>query len=256
MLKLCHHRQVGFTLVLVFAVGVFAPGVASAQDATIAGTVTDTTGGILPGVTVEAQDAAGSASGDRHRRDRPVHVQRTRPRDVRRDVHPLRLHRARAGGGGARRRHGCPRRGDGGRRACRAGGRRRHPCPAAVGDRLGRADRRHPQRGFRQPGQYRPGRAVADRRPLVQHQHSTDQRRGDHRPAGEPAQLGPRSHADPGQRQAPPPRGSHYLARERHRGRLAGPGSLRDPLDCGSAGRSAARRRGGTIRLGCDRRRA
>ena len=48
-------------LVLVFAVGVFAPGVASAQDATIAGTVTDATGGILPGVTVEARDGAGTA---------------------------------------------------------------------------------------------------------------------------------------------------------------------------------------------------
>ena len=55
----CHHPHT--VLALVFAVGVFAPGVASAQDATIAGTVTDTTGGILPGVTVEAQDAAGSA---------------------------------------------------------------------------------------------------------------------------------------------------------------------------------------------------
>ena len=52
MLKLCHHRQVFFSLILLLAVGVFAPGVASAQDATIAGTVTDTTGGILPGVTV------------------------------------------------------------------------------------------------------------------------------------------------------------------------------------------------------------
>ena len=59
MLKLCHHRQVFFSLILLLAVGVFAPGVASAQDATIAGTVTDTTGGILPGVTVDARDAAG-----------------------------------------------------------------------------------------------------------------------------------------------------------------------------------------------------
>ena len=56
-----HHPHTVLALVLVFAVGVFAPGVASAQDATIAGTVTDTTGGILPGVTVEAQVAAGSA---------------------------------------------------------------------------------------------------------------------------------------------------------------------------------------------------
>ena len=45
------------------AVGVFAPGVASSQDATIAGTVTDATGGILPGVAVEARDAAGTAQG-------------------------------------------------------------------------------------------------------------------------------------------------------------------------------------------------
>ena len=37
----------------------FAPGVASAQDATIAGTVTDATGGILPGVAVEAPASAG-----------------------------------------------------------------------------------------------------------------------------------------------------------------------------------------------------
>ena len=59
MLKLCHHRQVFFSLILLLAVGVFAPGVASAQDATIAGTVADTTGGILPGVTVDARDAAG-----------------------------------------------------------------------------------------------------------------------------------------------------------------------------------------------------
>ena len=59
MLKLCHHRQVFFSLILLLAVGVFAPGVASAQDATIAGTVTDTTGGFLPGVTVDARDAAG-----------------------------------------------------------------------------------------------------------------------------------------------------------------------------------------------------
>ena len=56
-----HHPHTVLALVLVFAVGVFAPGVARAQDATIAGTVTDATGGILPGVTVEARDAAGTA---------------------------------------------------------------------------------------------------------------------------------------------------------------------------------------------------
>ena len=56
-----HPPHTVLALVLVFAVGVFAPGVASAQDATIAGTVTDATGGILPGVTVEARDGAGTA---------------------------------------------------------------------------------------------------------------------------------------------------------------------------------------------------
>ena len=56
-----HHPHTVLALVLVFAVGVFVPGVASAQDATIAGTVTDATGGILPGVAVEARDAAGTA---------------------------------------------------------------------------------------------------------------------------------------------------------------------------------------------------
>ena len=61
MLKLCRHRQAGFTLVLVLAAGVFLPGVARAQDSMISGTVTDATGGILPGVTVDARDAAGSS---------------------------------------------------------------------------------------------------------------------------------------------------------------------------------------------------
>ena len=61
MLKLCHYRQVCLTLVLVLAVGVFAPGVARAQDGMISGTVTDATGGILPGVTVDARDAVGNS---------------------------------------------------------------------------------------------------------------------------------------------------------------------------------------------------
>ena len=61
MLKLCRHRQASLTLVLVLAAGVFLPGVARAQDSMISGTVTDATGGILPGVTVDARDAAGSS---------------------------------------------------------------------------------------------------------------------------------------------------------------------------------------------------
>ena len=60
MLTLCNHRPAFLSLVLVFAAVVYAPGVANAQDATIFGTVTDATGSILPGVTVEARDAAGS----------------------------------------------------------------------------------------------------------------------------------------------------------------------------------------------------
>ena len=59
-MTLCNHRPAFLLLVLVFAVVVYAPGVANAQDATISGTVTDATGSILPGVTVEARDAAGS----------------------------------------------------------------------------------------------------------------------------------------------------------------------------------------------------
>ena len=44
--------------------GVFsAPIAASSQDASLSGTVTDTTGFILPGVTVEARDAAGDQAG-------------------------------------------------------------------------------------------------------------------------------------------------------------------------------------------------
>ena len=60
-LTLRHHGPACLALVLVFAVLVSSPGVASAQDGTLGGTVTDATGGILPGVTVEARDAAGSA---------------------------------------------------------------------------------------------------------------------------------------------------------------------------------------------------
>ena len=48
-------------LAVALAAALFAPGAASAQDeASIAGTVTDATGLILPGVTVEARDDAGN----------------------------------------------------------------------------------------------------------------------------------------------------------------------------------------------------
>ena len=48
-------RSIGVVLAAV----ALAPGVAHAQDGVISGTVRDTTGLILPGVTVEARDAAG-----------------------------------------------------------------------------------------------------------------------------------------------------------------------------------------------------
>ena len=54
-------RSVRFALPLIFAAVLCVPGVATAQDGAISGTVTDTTGGMLPGVTVEARDAAGTA---------------------------------------------------------------------------------------------------------------------------------------------------------------------------------------------------
>ena len=48
-------------LVLTLAMALSAPGVAGAQDAgSISGTVTDATGLVLPGVTVEARDTAGT----------------------------------------------------------------------------------------------------------------------------------------------------------------------------------------------------
>ncbi|HEX2461585.1 MAG TPA: carboxypeptidase-like regulatory domain-containing protein, partial [Vicinamibacterales bacterium] len=41
-------------VVMMTAVVLAAPGVSRAQDATVSGTVTDSTGGVLPGVTVTA----------------------------------------------------------------------------------------------------------------------------------------------------------------------------------------------------------
>ena len=61
--------------------------------------------------------------------------------------------------------------------------------------------------------------------------------------------LAPDHNADPGQRQAPAPRGSHCLARERYRGWFTGARHLRDSHDRHSAGRGSARRRGGAVRL-------
>ena len=53
-------RQASIPLALVLGAALLAPGVATAQDSTISGTVRDATGLVLPGVTVEARDAAGA----------------------------------------------------------------------------------------------------------------------------------------------------------------------------------------------------
>ena len=53
-------RRTSIPLALVLGAALLAPGVATAQDSTISGTVRDATGLVLPGVTVEARDAAGA----------------------------------------------------------------------------------------------------------------------------------------------------------------------------------------------------
>ena len=55
------HRSLQNAFALALAAALCAPGIAGAQEeASITGTVTDATGLILPGVTVEARDAAGT----------------------------------------------------------------------------------------------------------------------------------------------------------------------------------------------------
>ena len=51
-----------FFLAALLAAAAFAPGAANGQDASITGLVTDSTGLVLPGVTVEARDAAGDGA--------------------------------------------------------------------------------------------------------------------------------------------------------------------------------------------------
>ena len=52
--------QTSIPLALVLGAALLAPGIATAQDGTISGTIRDATGLVLPGVTVEARDAAGT----------------------------------------------------------------------------------------------------------------------------------------------------------------------------------------------------
>ncbi len=70
------------------------------------------------------------------------------------------------------------------------------------------------------------------------------------RAAGEPARSGPRPHPGAGQRQAPAPLGGHQLARQRGGGRRPGAGRLRHPGDRAAASRSAAGRGVGAVRVG------
>ena len=85
-----------------------APGIAAAQDAVLSGTVTDSTGLLLPGVTVEvrstADDQAHTAVNRRHRY---FHDHGPAGRFLRRDVQPVRFQNSSA------RRSGGRRRGDG-----------------------------------------------------------------------------------------------------------------------------------------------
>ena len=53
-------RQTSIPLALLIGTALLAPGIATAQEGTISGTVRDATGLVLPGVTVEARDAAGA----------------------------------------------------------------------------------------------------------------------------------------------------------------------------------------------------
>ena len=53
-------RQTSIPLALVLGAALLSPSVATAQNGTISGTVRDATGLVLPGVTVEARDAAGT----------------------------------------------------------------------------------------------------------------------------------------------------------------------------------------------------
>ena len=190
----------------------------------------------------------------RHRRRRPVRHRGPPDRRLRPDVHPARLpdRRARRRGGGSGG-HGGRRRRDGGR-ARRAGGRPRQPRPAAVGHRVAGAHRRHPLRGRHEPGGHHPRLPAPQPDPLVQRRHPPHQRRRDPRQARQPAQPLARPHPHPRERQAAPPLVGHRLVR-RGDGRRAGAGHLDHPVDRPAAGRGAARRGVGPVRLGRHRRR-
>ena len=77
-----HHPHTVLALVLVCAVGVFAPGVASAQGRDDRRDGHRRHGRHSPRRRRGGAGRGGHRAGNRHRRDRPVHVQRTCPGDV------------------------------------------------------------------------------------------------------------------------------------------------------------------------------
>ena len=227
-----------------------APAASAQESGAVGGTVTDTTGLVLPGVTVDARSAD---SGD---------VRSTVTDgggafaflDLTSGVYdvtfalagfrPVILDGVAVGAGGD---------GNAGRRAGpgsrRTGGRGRQSRRAALGDRIAGPNRRRLVPGCGEPGCHDARLPVADPDPVVQRRHPPHQRRRHARPPGQPAQPGPRPHAGAGQRQAPPPVVGHRLVRGGHRRR---PGARHldhsRPSPCGRWRCSATARRRSTAR--------
>ena len=83
--------------VLILMAAVLLPSLAFAQG-TLTGTVRDQSGGVLPGVTVEASSPAliEKIAHGRHRRRRAVPHYRSESRHLLADVHAVRLQRRQA----------------------------------------------------------------------------------------------------------------------------------------------------------------
>ena len=156
-----------------------------------------------------------------------------------------------------RARHGADHRGAG-RRTGWAGDRRnrrhrRHPRRAAFGNGFGGARGRHPQRRAGQPGQRRHEQPAAHRDSGVPLEHQSVAGRGGAAASDQPARHGAGPHAGAGQQQAAAPRRGHPVDLQRRIGRRPGAGHLGHPGHRHRARGSAARRRGGAVRLGRHR---